>query len=217
MPISKDNLASILNKASRLCTPEGDKLVHSNIDQSSFSRQMTEGYNPDPSEYDDEASQWDSLYSDNADEDYSSRPSAGGDIYYSRESVARSGLPDNIKKSMMETQIDRSSLSNNSVLDGIDGLRNVKPQKRVTAAMQKKAVIAENSRPQQSYQPQVGGVDYSVIKAIVSECIREYFSSNVLNESTVSQIHLKGGTISLVDNKGNIYRAKLEKIKNASE
>ena len=115
----------------------------------------------------------------------------------------------------MENQIDRSALGNSSVLDGM----NIKPAQRVTAAMQKKAVISEGGQRQQSsYQPQVGGVDYSIIKAIVSECIREYFSSpQMINESTLSQIHLSGGTISLVDNKGYIYRAKLERIGTTNE
>lgn len=207
MGLSKDGLAAIIGRASKLCTPEGDKLVHTNIDQSRFTRQLDEDYAPDPSEYDSDADKWDSLYSDNAAESYSS---GGGDMYYSNESVARSALPENIKKSLMEKQIDRSSLGNTSVLEGM----NIKPQ-RVTAAMQKKAVISEGAPRQQSYQPQGGGVDYSIIKAIVSECIKEYFSSNMLTENTLSQVHLKGGTISLVDNKGNIYKAKLEKIGNA--
>lgn len=207
MGLSKDGLAAIIGRASKLCTPEGDKLVHANIDQSGFNRQLDEGYVPDPSEYDSDADKWDSLYSDNAAESYSS---GGGDMYYSNESVARSALPENIKKSLMEKQIDRSSLGNTSVLEGM----NIKPQ-RVTAAMQKKAVISEGAPRQQSYQTQGGGVDYSIIKAIVSECIKEYFSSNMLTENTLSQVHLKGGTISLVDNKGNIYKAKLEKIGNA--
>lgn len=205
MGLSKDGLAAIIGRASKLCTPEGDKLVHANIDQSGFNRQLDEGYVPDPSEYDSDADKWDSLYSDSASESY-----GGGDMYYSNESVARSALPESIKKSMMEKQIDRSSLGNTSVLEGM----TIKPQ-RVTAAMQKKAVISEGAPKQQSYQPQGGGVDYSIIKAIVSECIKEYFSSNMLTENTLSQVHLKGGTISLVDNKGNIYKAKLEKIGNA--
>ena len=205
MGLSKDGLAAIIGRASKLCTPEGDKLVHANIDQSGFNRQLDESYVPDPSEYDSDADKWDSLYSDNAAESY-----GGGDMYYSNESVARSALPENIKKSLMEKQIDRSSLGSTSVLEGM----NIKPQ-RVTAAMQKKAVISEGAPRQQSYQPQGGGVDYSIIKAIVSECIKEYFSSNMLTENTLSQVHLKGGTISLVDNKGNIYKAKLEKIGNA--
>lgn len=210
MPVSNDRLASIIGRAQRLCNPEGDKLVHANIDQTGFNRQLDESYVPDPKDYDADAAKWDSLYSDNADEDYARPAVGGGDMYYSKESVARSGLPDAIKKSMMEQQIDRSALGNNSVLDGL----NIKPAQRVTAAMQKKAVIAEGGQRQQpSYQPQVGGVDYSVIKAIVSECIREYFSSpQMINENTLSQIHLSGGTISLVDNKGYIYRAKLERI-----
>lgn len=57
----------------------------------------------------------------------------------------------------------------------------------------------------------VGGVDYSIIKAIVNECLNEYFK-RPLNESagTLSGIGLKEGKIKLVDNKGNIFSANLE-------
>ena len=55
------------------------------------------------------------------------------------------------------------------------------------------------------------GIDYSVIKAIVNECLNEYFK-RPLNESvgTLSGIGLKEGKIKLVDNKGNIFSANLE-------
>lgn len=55
------------------------------------------------------------------------------------------------------------------------------------------------------------GIDYSIIKAIVNECLNEYFKKP-LNESvgTLSGIGLKEGKIKLVDNKGNIFSASLE-------
>ena len=55
-------------------------------------------------------------------------------------------------------------------------------------------------------------------KNLVNECLNEYFSKQSLNESTSLQtIGLSNGTISLVDNKGNIFKAKLEKIGNTNE
>jgi hypothetical protein len=62
-------------------------------------------------------------------------------------------------------------------------------------------------------------VDYSIIKAIVNECLREYFNNKQsINESTTLQtIGLQNGNISLVDNKGNVYKAKLVKIGNTNE
>jgi hypothetical protein len=63
-----------------------------------------------------------------------------------------------------------------------------------------------------------GGVDYSIIKAIVNECLKEHFSKQTLNESTSLQtIGISNGTISLVDSKGNVFKAKLEKIGNTND
>lgn len=57
-------------------------------------------------------------------------------------------------------------------------------------------------------------IDYSIIRAIVNECLNE----RMKNETpTLTNIGLKSGIITLVDNKGNVYRAKLEKIGNKNE
>ena len=46
----------------------------------------------------------------------------------------------------------------------------------------------------------------------------EYFKKQPLNESASLQtIGLSNGVISLVDNKGNVFKAKLEKIGNTNE
>ena len=60
-----------------------------------------------------------------------------------------------------------------------------------------------------------GGIDYSLIKTIVNECIEtklnEVLSKGLLTEgATLSGIGLKNGKIKIVDNKGNVYSAKLE-------
>lgn len=207
MPISKDQLSAIIaNKAAALCRPE--------LDNAKAVGRMNESYTPggpDVSDYDGDAARWDAMFSDSAYEDYGSVPQSR-DIQYSSAGAARSQMPDAIKKSMMENRIDVSGLGNSSVLDtlGIKGKPTTAPTQK------KKQVVNEQTMPVMGAQ-NYGSVDYSIIKAIVSECIREYFSQQPLNESTIKTIALKGGTISLVDNSGNIYRAKLEKVGNTKE
>ena len=203
--LTPNELQNILGRAAKLCNPQGDKLVAANTDQSHFTRQLDESYDvPSVEDYDD-AEQWDSLYSDNADEDYAAARAAG----YSKASLAKSAIPENIKKSMMENPIDVSSLDTTSVLDQM----GIKPQ-RITAAMQKRAQINEG---RQSGAPQASaGIDYSLIKTIVSQCVNDALA-NRSQDGTLSQIYLKGGNITLVDNKGNIYRAKLELIGNKND
>lgn len=201
MPISKEQLGNIIaSKAAALCRPEYDNAK--SVSRSNIS----EGFGgPSPSDFDGDADKWDAMFSDSAYEDYGqSRPR---DIQYSNAGAARSQMPDAIKKSMMENRIDVSGLGNSSVLDSL-GVKG----KPMTAPTQKRKQVVTEQTALQQYVPQVGGVDYSIIKAIVSECIKEYFQKQPLNESSIKTIALKSGTISLVDNGGNIYRAKLEKV-----
>lgn len=194
MPVSKEQLAKIIGgKARELCSPEGDRM----ISEARGSRGGG-GYDQNPNEYDD-YEQYDRMYL-NEDED-----SDTTDIRYTRQNADYSRLPDNIKESLINNPIDRSSLSNVSVLDSM----NV-PRKK----QQRQRVNEENYR--QTYQPTQNGIDYSLIKAIVSECITEYFERSPLNENTLKTIGLKEGKITLVDNKGNTYMAKLEKIGNVN-
>ena len=65
-------------------------------------------------------------------------------------------------------------------------------------------------------QTGVGSViDYALIKTIVNECIESKFNEmaqrGILNEgTTIKGIGLSNGKIKLVDNKGNVFSAKLE-------
>ena len=59
------------------------------------------------------------------------------------------------------------------------------------------------------------GIDYALIKTIVNECIEnkltQVLQSGLLNEgTTLKGIGLSNGKIKIVDNKGNVYSAKLE-------
>lgn len=118
------------------------------------------------------------------------------------DAFQNSKLPENIKNSLKNYQIRPKQ----SVLDEL----NVNPERR------KKSAVNES---RQQAHPMTAGqsVDYSIIKAIVNECLNEYFKNNSLNESALKGIGLKGGTITLVDNKGTTYKAKLEKVGNVND
>ena len=176
---------------------------------------MVENYGaggPSPDDYDGDAAQWDALVSDSAREDY--MPSS--DIQYNEFSAARSSMPAAIKESMMKNKIDASALGNASVLDSI-GIKG----KPTTAPTQRRQVVNEQAAPMPYIPPAtqaVGGVDYSIIKAIVNECLNEYFNRNQqLNEGTVKTIGIKNGKISLVDTKGNVYQADLKLVGNKND
>ena len=200
MAVSKQQLAQIIGKARDLCNPEGDRLVESYKGDGNFDRK-----DPDPSSYDD-YSQFDRMYL-NEEEDYQpqKRNVQTKDIRYNQQTAANSKMPDKIKQSMLNEVIDVTALDNQSVLSGMEiPGGNRKPQ--------------QSRRPvnEQQYQAQGGNIDYSIIKAIVNECLNEYFSRQPLNESTsISTIGIKPGIIKVVDSKGNVFSGKLEKIGNA--
>lgn len=199
MPVSKEQLAKIIGgKARELCSPEGDRLI-------SEARSSRNGnmYDPNPNDYDD-YEQFDSMYLN--EDEYEDTNTA--DIHYTKKNANYSRLPDNIKESLINNPIDRSSLSNVSVLDTMDVPK--KKQQR-----QKQRVNEENYS--HSYQPSQNGIDYSLIKAIVNECISEYFEKRPLNEGTLKTIGLKKGKITLVNSNGDTFVANLEKIGNINK
>ena len=196
MAISKEQLASIINgRAKHLCNPEGDKLVEG------YTRGNGNTNNPNPSDYDYDADVYDNMYLSTINE------YKNNDITYSESSAFNSKLPENIKRSMLEQRIDTSALGQTSVLDSI----GIKPTPKHTL---KRSPINEEVKTTAN----TSGVDYTIIKAIVNECLKEHFSKQTLNESTSLQtIGIANGTISLVDNKGNVFKAKLEKIGNTND
>jgi len=72
-------------------------------------------------------------------------------------------------------------------------------------------------QPQQVYQPQFqaqsGGIDYNMIKYLVSEAIKENIAAikqGMLNEGAVAGIRMPGGNkIQFLDSKGNVYEGQL--------
>ena len=195
MAISKEQLMSIIGgRAKELCNPEYDNIKTSHKNTS----------NPSPSDYDYDADRYDSMFLSESME----TPEKNNKGSYSQEMVERSRMPEFIKNSMVNERIDTSALQVNSSVSVLDGM-NIVPQKQ-----NKRKPVSEQSIPHYSQQ----SVDYSIIKAIVNECLNEYFSKQPLNESaSLKTIGLKNGQISLVDNKGNVYKAKLEKVGNKND
>lgn len=185
MPLSKDQLSKILSgHARQLCSAEmngGGQTGGGFVKNESFDRDAA---------YEKELEKYDQmLYGNDVDE--SEIPA------YSN--ISESRMPEAIKRSMMENQIDTSIMDPNaSVLRQL----NIPAAKKETRRQ-----VTEQVRPVAS------GVDYSVIKAIVNECLNEYFKNNKLNEGTLAGIGLKGGNITLIDNQGRTYGAKLQLLK----
>lgn len=68
-------------------------------------------------------------------------------------------------------------------------------------------------QPQYIPQQVGGGIDYNMIKYLVSEAVKENIAEikqSILNESTLRGINMPGGNkIQFLDNKGNLYEAQL--------
>lgn len=202
MAIDKNKLASIIQgKARAMCTPEYDrKITEATNNRHGRPTTSTQYYDPDPASFND-YQEFDSMYLDN-----SHTMNESHDMMYTNESIANSKLPDALKESFSKQRIEMTGSGGLSVVDELvpnQALQKIPRKQNIT-----------EQRAQQSNSAQSSGIDYSIIKAIVNECLKEHFNQQVLNESTsLKTIALKEGTISLVDNKGNVFKAKLEKIK----
>ena len=205
MAVSREKLGAIIaGRARTLCTPESDRVM----DTMKTNKPINENYGGNPlkalSESEDYWGTGDSYQNYN----HTSVTNSGNDIAYDRETASLSKMPDAIKNSLLEHRIDMTGSISQSVLDTM----NIKePVRKINE-------IKSQPQVQPQYIPTQSNVDYSIIKAIVNECLNEYFSKNMLNENASLQtIALKEGNISLVDNKGNIFKAKLEKIGNKND
>lgn len=127
---------------------------------------------------------------------------------YPQQGTNHTRMPSFIKESMESHPIDTSVFDPN-------------PLNRVKIPEQQQPIQEQVvARPQaNTYAPQAG-VDYSVMRAIINECLETKLKEHsVLNEgsSPIKTILLKEGMIKIVDNKGNIFEAKLKKIGNIND
>lgn len=138
----------------------------------------------------------------------------------SEEKAASLGIPMSVFREMEKDYGEGGILSgtpsfmtesSGSVLDGV----------KLTPSPRRQEPIVEQ-RYTPTPQPQIptgtAGVDYTIIKAIVEECIKrniEEIKASILQESSLKRVRLgEGNKIQLVDNKGNLYESTLEYKKN---
>ena len=213
MAIDRSKLGAIIaGRVRALCSPEGDRKINEYKSGGNNINNTPIEYSRSKEDNDDffGLSEFGMSYGED-NSNFSTTNGQINDIDYDEQSVAMSKLPDAIKESLLHQKIDMTGVGGVSVIDSL-GIKTPK-----------KPIRENKSQPQVQSQPQQyistpSNIDYSIIKAIVNECLNEYFSKNMLNESTsLKTIALQNGNISLVDNKGNIFKAKLEKIGNKND
>lgn len=142
---------------------------------------------------------------------------------YTSESIQRSGMPDNIKKSMAEQVIEIKPFSDSPAIDSMMDsiLKNMNGGKMITETVNQPQVQPQQPNVNQPPVFHNGGqaFDYGALKFFIKEAIEEYFSTRQpLNESnTLSKIGISEGKIKLIDNKGNIFSAILEHTGNIND
>ena len=196
--MSNDRLDAMISKARALCTPKADKMLNS------MKGTMSEGKMMDvPIDKPD--------YSGAGWDDDELLQESGG--YQQMPQYAPVGpnntrMPKQIIEEMMRNPIDVPK-------EPLDQLADKYAAQRAT--QQKPMVMETAIAPIQGQS-----IDYSVLRAIINECIdsklKEYLGGKQsLNESSLKGIKLSEGTIKLVDNSGRMFSAKLEytgKVKN---
>lgn len=145
--------------------------------------------------------------------------------------INKSKLPNEILESFKNKQIDTTLLNggmgktNGSVLDQLDALTNGKVLNESNVNQIKKQ-IKEESIIANPIQNTSQGIDYSMIKMIVEECVRKYTSS--VNKKIINEINSRqdlgtlqamkiGNKFSFITSNGDLYEAKLKFIKNIND
>ena len=219
--LSEDVLRKLITpNAKALSSPKGDKIVDEgrigNINDFDDSMFLGETYN-EPLDVQSNGGylSQSAAAKARAMTDYSSND-------FNPERVKNSKMLSAIKEEMVKNPIDTAAL-NAQMLESAAGgnpANNDRLMKMLSAAKRVDARASEldgkgMQKKQMNEQSVGGGIDYALIKTIVNECIEAKFNEmaqrGVLNEgTTIKGIGLSNGKIKLVDNKGNIFSAKLE-------
>lgn len=211
MALSEDVLRKLITpNAKALSSPKGDKIIDEgrsgNIDDFDDSMFLAETYS-EPGEISQSKAR--------ALTDYSSNNFNPARVKNTRMSSA-------ILEDMVKHPIDTTAL-NAQKLESASGNLNENMDrfsKMVAGAKmvdQRANELDGKSPTKRQVTESVGGagIDYALIKTIINECIDAKFNEmaqrGLLNEgTTVKGIGLSNGKIKLVDNKGNVFSAKLE-------
>ena len=146
-----------------------------------------------------------------------------------QETVKNSKLPPEIIESMMKNKIDTTMInggigSNGSILDQLNAMTNGKLMQEVSIKNKESKNESTNNVIQTSSNP---NIDYSMIKMIVEDCMKKYYSSlkkSIINESKNSssndnflQAMKIGNKFSFITKNGDLYEANLKFIKNINK
>ena len=200
MPLTKEQLRKCLAGARNVIQKESESEQRFTKagNQQVLEQSNIRGYNPSGVEYvntDDELV-YESPYEVGDSYEYEEGLELPSDM---QTASKNSRMPEAIKQSMMKEQIDVSALqSDGSVLDSI-GLKGIRRGQR--------SQINEANR-----QASPAGINYNLIKQIISECLDER-----LGDGTLKTIQVGDGKIRLVDNQGRIFVANLEYKGNVSD
>lgn len=207
------SVEELMQNATRLFTPEAQQAIreHETKQPSSVRRKPQAQPVPQPQpiyEERDSENAWETAMADLDGKIQRKQRPVNEQLQITPQAVNKSKLPDFIKQSMMQNPIGINE--NASVLDNADLSRFEKQM----APTQRVNEVRQTPTYSQS------SIDYTIIKAIVNECLEtklKEFTQNQLNENTIKSISLKSGKITLTDHQGNVYGAKLEKIGNLNE
>ena len=211
----------ITPNAKALSSPKGDKIIDEgrtgNIDDFDDSMFLAETYE----EPMDVQSRGGYLSENTAAKaraltDYSSND-------FNPERVKKTKMSSAILEDMVKHPIDTTALNTQlieSAGNGDAATNNARLNKMLSGAKKIEEKLGDNpvrkARIMEQPNSSAGaGIDYSLIKAIIKECIDEKFDEmsqkGLLNEGSVLKgIGLSKGKIKLVDNSGNVFSAKLE-------
>ena len=139
---------------------------------------------------------------------------------FNPERVRGSRMSSAILEDMVKHPIDTTALNTQlieSAGNGDAATNNARLNKMLSGAKKVEQRLGETGGKKTAINERAGGasVDYALIKTIISECLDEKLAEmsqkGMLNEgATLKGIGLSGGKIKLVDNKGNVFSAKLE-------
>lgn len=144
-----------------------------------------------------------------------------------QETVKNTKLPPEIIESMMKNKIDTTMInggmgSSGSIIDQLNEMTNGKLMQDVSIKNKESKNESNNNNVMQtSSNP---SVDYSMIKMIVEDCMKKYYSSlkkSIINESknlssndNSLQAMKIGNKFSFITKNGDLYEANLKFIKN---
>ena len=139
---------------------------------------------------------------------------------FNPERVRKSKMSSAILEDMVKHPIDTAALNTQLLESAGNGnavTNNARLNKMLSGAKMVEQRLGETPTKAPIREQTGGGgpIDYALIKTIVNECIEAKFNEmaqrGLLNEgTTIKGIGLSNGKIKLVDNKGNVFSAKLE-------